>query len=125
MTAVPRMSEAQWQDAVAEFAIVHGWRVAHFRPARTGSGGWATPVRYNGVGFPDLVMAHAVHQVVVFVEVKSDSGRLSTDQAAWADTLESVEEAANGPAEAAVRYFVWRPNNRDGVFAFLKDPHGR
>lgn len=36
------VTEAQFQAAVVDLARLAGWRVAHFRPART-SHGWATP----------------------------------------------------------------------------------
>lgn len=131
----PALREAEWQDAIAEYAMVHGWRVAHFPTSRTPSGGYATAVRYNGVGFPDLVLAHPTHRVVAFVEVKTDTGRLTPDQEVWATVIEDIEQAGRidistmADAEprylypSAVRYFVWQPRMRDRVFAYLTNPH--
>jgi hypothetical protein len=52
------LSEAAFTDAVIELARLGGWRVAHFRPARTASG-WRTPVQGDGAGFPDKGVGEA------------------------------------------------------------------
>lgn len=80
-----KQSETQFQDAVAAFARLKGWRVFHPRKSRTGSGGWATAVQYDGVGFPDLTLARD-HRVMFF-ELKSESGRATESQLVWLDTL--------------------------------------
>lgn len=89
-------TEAGFQQAVITLARMHGWLVAHFRPARTESGGWATPVQADGAGFPDLVL---VRDRVIFAELKTNGGRLRPAQTRWLDAL------ADAGAEAA----VWRP----------------
>lgn len=59
MTAIrPSISEAELQSAVIELARTLGYRVAHFRAARTAQG-WRTPVEADGAGFPDLVKGEA------------------------------------------------------------------
>ncbi len=89
------MTEADFQTAVIDLAQLLGWRVAHFRPARTNAG-WRTPVSADGKGFPDLVL---VRDRVLFVELKSETGRLSPDQRAWVAALD----------DAGAQAFVWRP----------------
>lgn len=86
------MNEAEFQQAVIDIAKLRGWRVAHFRPARTAKG-WRTPVQGHA-GFPDLVLARRGR--VLFIELKSDKGRITADQLAWAKEL----------GEA---FRVWRP----------------
>lgn len=98
MDGVPSVTEAEFQSAVIDLAHVHGWRVAHFRPAQTQSGRWLTPVAADGKGFPDLVLAHP-KRGVLFRELKTDDGRLSKWQRQW---LYDLRQAG---ADAA----VWRP----------------
>lgn len=90
-------TEQQLQDAIARFAQMHGWLVAHFRPARTriledGREIWATPLSYDGRGFPDLVL---VRDRVVAIEVKSRTGKPTTEQRLW---LYQWHSATNGDA---------------------------
>ena len=76
-------TEAEYERTILGAAKVLGWRVAHFRPARTARG-WRTPVSGDGAGFPDLVMVHASAGFVWFVELKRDDNRrLRPDQEDW------------------------------------------
>jgi hypothetical protein len=77
------ISEAAFQRTVIELAVLHRWRVCHFRPARTAHG-WRTPVE-GSPGLPDLVMAR--DGVVLLAELKRHRGRVSPDQAAWLRVL--------------------------------------
>lgn len=79
------MSEAQLQDAIIEAAKLYGWRCAHFRPAMTVRG-WRTPVQ-GDAGFPDLVLARLGK--VMFLELKREGGRVSPDQQAWLNDLDT------------------------------------
>jgi len=92
------VTEAEFQRIVIDMAHLFGWRVAHFRPARTARG-WRTPVAADGKGFPDLVLAKAGR--VIFAELKTDTGRLSDDQQAWRDALPDA--------------VVWRPRDLDEI----------
>lgn len=68
-----------------------------------------TDSRWSYAGFPDLVCAHPDHGLV-FIELKSETGSLSSDQYDWRDYL-----VATG-----VRYYVFRPRDRfvaDDLFA--------
>lgn len=105
MTAL-KMSEAEWQCTVIDLAHVHGWKVAHFRPARTDKG-WRTPVSADGRGFPDLVL---VRDRLLFVELKNDAGRLTVEQRHWLDDLQA----------AGAQVAVWRPRDFDQVLETLK-----
>lgn len=100
------ITEAQFQDQVIELARLHGWRVAHFRPARTAEG-WRTPVAADGAGWPDLVL---VREVVLFRELKRQGGRLGVAQQEWGARL----------AAAGADWAVWRPGDWDDIERALR-----
>lgn len=93
------MTEAQLQSAVIECARLLGWRVAHFRAARTAHG-WRTPVGGDGAGFPDLVLLRPPR--LLFVELKSDVGRLGEAQREWIMRLKRLSHCET---------FVWAPED--------------
>ena len=82
-------TEAQMARAIIAAARFTGWRVAHFRPART-THGWRTPVQGDGAGFPDLVLVHPRDGLVWWAELKMPAGRLAPEQIAWRDALEAA-----------------------------------
>lgn len=90
----PGLSEAAFQTTVIGYAQRRGWLVTHFRPARTAKG-WATPIE-GDPGFPDLVLARA--GVVLFRELKSNTGPITADQRKWHQQLQG-------------HYVVWRPRD--------------
>lgn len=93
------MSELEFQAAVIEAARLLGWRVAHFRPARTRRG-WRTPVQGDGRGFPDLVAVHPGRGAPLVRELKAGGrAKLSREQAAWLADFEACGVDAG----------VWRP----------------
>jgi hypothetical protein len=91
------MTEAELLSNVIELSSVLGWRCAHFRPAVT-SHGWRTAVSGDGKGFPDLVL---VRDRVLFVELKSARGTLTTDQQDWLFAL----------GVAGAERHIWRPEH--------------
>ena len=108
-TAARPLTEAQWQRQVTDLANLFGWCWAHFRPARTEKG-WRTPVAGpGGAGFPDLVMWR---ERVVFVELKTDRGRVRPEQ----------EERLAALTAAGASCHLWRPRDWDDVVAVLCAP---
>ena len=101
------MNEAEFQHKVIQTAQQFGWKVAHFRPARTATG-WVTPVAADGKGFPDLVLAHH-RSPVIFAELKSDTGVLTVEQADWLHVLR----------EADATTYTWRPRDWPWVLRLL------
>lgn len=95
------MTERQLQGAVIDCARLLGWRVAHFRPAKTAKG-WRTPVEADGAGWPDLTLIRDGY--LIFAELKAATGRLSADQHVWLDDLLLVSVA-----EDRVLTFLWTP----------------
>jgi hypothetical protein len=94
------VTESEFQESIIDIAHQYGWRVAHFRPART-ERGWVTPVAADGAGFPDLVLVHAAERRCLFVEVKSRDGRLTKEQTTWLADLHA----------ARMEVELWRPEN--------------
>ena len=101
------VTEREFQKAVIEAARVLGWRVAHFRAART-SRGWRTPVEADGAGFPDLCMVR--DDRVVFAELKAETGKLRGEQAAWLADLGAAGQSVH----------VWRPSDWDVIEEALR-----
>src|SRR5262249_33147361 len=94
---------------VIQLARLHGWRVAHFRPARTVRGWW-TAVQGDGVGFPDLVLVRG--GTVLVAELKVGNNRLSPPQRAWLAAF----------AAAGIPAHVWRPADWPQVERLLGGP---
>lgn len=103
----PVLSEAQFQKQVIQLAHYSGWLVAHFATAPTQSGQWATPIRADGRGFPDLVM---VRERVIFAELKAQRGEVRPAQKNWAQCL----------TKASQEIYLWRPSDMDQIQEVLK-----
>jgi VRR-NUC domain len=97
------LSEADFQRRVIDTAKLAGWMVAHFRPALTRSGRWATPMQ-GDKGLPDLVLAKDGR--LLLAELKTDTGQVSKEQRAWL-------------AELGAHGRLWRPKNWEAVLLDL------
>lgn len=100
------ITEAQFQQALIEFAALKGYLVAHFRPAQT-QDGWRTAVQ-GDTGFPDLVLTNGI--ITVFAELKSSLGDLSAEQYEWLYNLQMSGAMA----------FLWTPEDWDEILEVLK-----
>lgn len=100
------MTEADFQATVIDYARRRGWRVAHFRKAQNQRGDWRTPVAADGKGFPDLVL---VRDRVLFIELKTDVGRLTREQKLWRDAL--LRAGIGSHRAGSADYDVWRPRD--------------
>jgi hypothetical protein len=88
------LTEAQWQRTVVEALKLYGWRVFHDRVAWRSDPGW-----------PDLTCVHIERKRVIFVELKSERGRLTPKQEYWRDTL----------VHAGQDWHLWRPSDWDAA----------
>lgn len=113
LTAPPQhATERGFQDAVVQLAQYFGWRVAHFGTAQTGSGHYTTPCRYDGKGFPDLVLVNPGRGLVWFRELKAGKRPhrdLEPEQREWQVAL----------AGACANVDVWRPSDWPDIVAAL------
>lgn len=98
-TGAPELTEAQFQRRVVDFARVTGWTVYHTFDSRR-----------SEPGFPDLVAVHPDQRRIVYAELKSARGYLSTPQRRWLDKL----------ARAGAEIAVWRPADWDEIVAVLR-----
>lgn len=118
------ISEDGFKDNVIALATLFGWRVAHFRPART-KHGWKTPMQ-GDKGFPDLVLAKQGR--VIFAELKSDRGKLTEDQNGWLCDLSGFNVPPKAwdtgivlPKPGAPETYLWRPDDLDDIQRILND----
>ena len=100
-------TEAQFTDQLIEVGRLLGYKVAHFRPAKT-SRGWRTPVSGDGAGWPDLTFAKPGR--LIFAELKSKVGKLSPEQTDWLALLEAT----------GAESYVWRPAQFEEAVEILR-----
>lgn len=102
------ISEADFLSQILDLATLYGWEAAHFRPAQT-SKGWRTPVQGSlGKGWPDLVLVR--RERLMFVELKTDKGVVSSDQHRVLEVLERTGAYVN----------VWHPAQFDRIVQDLQ-----
>jgi hypothetical protein len=65
--------------------------------------------RHSAAGFPDLCLCRPPR--LIFAELKSDKGQLSSEQMNWIHQLERVP---------GISVFVWRPSDWDAIVAALQ-----
>ena len=105
-TAPPRgagrkaWTEARLLREVRRAARQNGW--ADYHPAIS----MGSPA-----GFPDLVLVRP--PVIIFAELKSERGRLSTSQRAW---LERFEQCG---IPGRIDTYIWRPNDWPDILRIL------
>src|SRR5262245_8031529 len=100
MTPTRRAPEASFQSAVVAYAQLRGFRVVHFRPARTRHG-WRTAILGDGAGFPDLLMVRPDGKGgrIIAAELKAGRGKLTPAQEEWLRVLKA----------AGVETYIWTP----------------
>jgi len=91
-------TEKDWQQTVVEAAGYLGYAVYHTYDSTR-----------SAPGFPDLTLVRPKR--LVFLECKTNRGRLSRDQLKWLELLHTVEVVACG---------ISRPNNWEETLALLR-----
>lgn len=92
------ISEEAFQADIIAAAKKLGWRCHHHYDARRSEPGWL-----------DLVLANPRQKRVLFVELKSETGRLTDGQAWWIGALMA----------AGLEVYVWRPADYDKALEIL------
>ena len=85
------ITEASFQRNVIEYARLCRWKHYHTKDSRG-----------SNPGFPDLVLVRPPR--VVFLELKSEDGKVKTDQAEWFEAL----RMCGGVEVSIVRPSGWR-----------------
>lgn len=88
------VTEKQLQAQVLQLARLSGWRCYHTYDSRR-----------SAPGFPDLVLVRPPR--LIFVELKTTTGRLRPTQAEWLDDLAGCEDAPE--------VHIWRPSSWDEI----------
>ena len=102
------VSEKLFQESVMKLCKINNWMVAHMSPSSPRPGVWKTDCK----GFPDLVLTsmHQPSRGVLFVELKTNIGKLSAEQVEYAHRL----------INAGMEYYIWRPADTDKIIERLK-----
>ncbi len=94
------MNEAALQQLLTDAAELNGWLVFHDNDSRR-----------NAAGFPDLVLVKPPR--VLFLELKSEIGRVRPEQHVWMDALMRSDTIASA---------IVRPDHADQIIKYLQDP---
>lgn len=77
------LTEDDLLTRVLDLARLRGWKVVHYRPAKTAKG-WRTPLQ-GDKGCPDVILAR--RGVVILAELKSETGKATPEQRQWLTQL--------------------------------------
>jgi len=92
------MLEREWQSQVLDLAKMGGWSYYHTYDSRKSNPGW-----------PDLTLWHPRRRLVIFRELKAETGKLRPGQKIVIDEL----------TEAGADVGVWRPSDLPDVQRLL------
>lgn len=92
-------SEGHFQSRLLDLAAFYGWTLGyHTHDSRRSPSGW-----------PDLVLGHEQWRLTLFVELKTEDGKVSPAQQRWIDQLQRSGHFAR----------VWRPSDWPEIEAVL------
>lgn len=86
-SAMPAITESAFQRQVIQFAGLLGWTTYHTHDSR-----------HSAAGFPDLVL---VRERIVYIELKTERGRIRVEQYAWLERLKA----------AGAEAYIFRPSD--------------
>lgn len=105
-TTTPPLTEAAFQAQVLELAHLRQWETFHVRAGRT-LDSWRTPGSGTmAKGWPDLVLVRPRDGRLLFIELKTDAGKLTEEQRRVIDVLRSV---------SGIHVDIWRPADWDHI----------
>jgi len=121
------MNEAELAKGVEDLLTIFHWTWMHQRPAKTDKG-WRTALT-GTQGFPDYVAVRKGR--LIFIELKSDTGKLSVWQETWLGELrECMKFGAIVNSKGRVKIhekmipsfevYVWRPSDYDQIIELLR-----
>lgn len=89
-----KTTEGELQAAVTHLATLYGWRWYHVYDSRR-----------SNPGFPDLTLTRKGR--LLFIELKSQRGKVRPEQQDWLNDLDEVERKSGGLVVAR----LWRPSD--------------
>lgn len=98
------LAEAPFQQQVTNLASFYGWLAYHTYDSRR-----------SAPGFPDLVLVRGAE--LLFIELKTDSGRVRAEQRDWIAALAVVQRAAEALTDAADELVASGACAEPGLFA--------
>lgn len=98
-TALPRLTEKQWQKQVVDMAKLFGFEVYHPYLSIHSERGW-----------PDLSMVHSTNGRLLFVELKAEHGKTTTHQDKWLALLRTT----------GAEVYLWRPSDFEEAARILR-----
>lgn len=108
MLSATALSEAEFQAQLLELAHLLGWR-HNFTRRSIGKGRkWTTAT--SCIGWPDLTLWSERRHRLVLAELKSDTGRVTTEQ----------QEVLASLRTAGVEAYLWRPGDWDEIERVLR-----
>lgn len=99
------VTEAELQKAVVELARRFGWLVYHVPDSR----------RATARGCPDLICLNESQARVMFVELKTEKGKIRPEQTFWIGVLTA----------AGIEVHVWRPSDLQETIPKVLRPPAR
>ena len=96
------VTEAEFQQAVVQYARLRNWMAFHPFDSRR-----------SAPGYPDLTLVRAGR--LVFAELKTETGRVSAAQVEWFDALDEVAKSC-----AHVEVHLFRPSDWPSIEDVLR-----
>lgn len=88
------MSERELQNALVQLCRGLGWPHFYVRCVAQKQGAKLNAAFVGPAGFPDLVLLDPHRKRLMFVELKTETGRLRPEQVAWLELLSEVKETS-------------------------------
>jgi len=89
--------ERDFQQQILDLAGLYGWALKYH----------THDSRHSAKGWPDLVLCRPPE--ILFVEIKTEKGKISPAQSAWLEALRAC----------GLEALLWRPSDWDGLHARL------
>lgn len=95
----PDIREEPFRHQVRQIASMYGWAMQyHTHNSKFSDGGW-----------PDEVYIHPLHSRIIFVELKTNTGRVKPKQKQWLAALH----------DCGLETALWRPRDIDTIISVL------
>ena len=106
------ITEKDFASWLEDLLDLYGYKWVHFRPARVQRQGRDTyETAYTGYkGFPDYVACHLDKKRIIFIELKSTTGKVGDEQYDWLEAL----------GKSGGEVYLWKPEQRDQIEEILK-----